>query len=49
MAQDKFRVETVEKYDDMIWNLHETNKQKGLEEYDPNIHYPMLLRMWKKE
>ena len=49
MASEKFKIETAEKYDEMIWNLHLANSEKGEEEYDPNIHYPMLMRMWKKE
>ena len=49
MVQSKFKVETAEKYDDHVWKLHEENLKKGKDEYDDNIHYPMLMKMWRKD
>ena len=48
LVKDRFTVETAENYNELIWGLHSENLKKGAEEYDPNIHYPMLLRMVKK-
>lgn len=42
-----FTIETVHKYNDIIWQKHVELKQMEL--YDEDIHYPILLKLTKME
>lgn len=49
LAGERFQVREVETYDEKVSALHKENVAKGLEVYDPNLHYPRMLQLLKGE
>jgi predicted nicotinamide N-methyase len=41
----RFQAEIVERYDEIVWQLHETYLGSEDGRYDPDIHYPILVRL----
>ncbi|XP_048858707.1 calmodulin-lysine N-methyltransferase [Brienomyrus brachyistius] len=46
LAEDAgFTVGRYEKYDELVWDLHQKMRSRGMETYEENIHYPLLLTL----
>jgi len=45
LAEPHFTVTCTENYDPLIWSLHQENLDKGIETYDPNLHYPLMMHL----
>ncbi|XP_052057960.1 calmodulin-lysine N-methyltransferase-like [Mytilus californianus] len=49
LAKSVFNVEVMENYDDTIWDLHCKLKTDANGLYDENIHYPLFMKLTKKQ
>ncbi|XP_064622792.1 calmodulin-lysine N-methyltransferase-like [Lineus longissimus] len=47
LASGLFKIEKVEQYDDVIWEKHLQLLKTSEDVYDPDIHYPVMLKMSK--
>ncbi|KAL4237431.1 hypothetical protein ACF0H5_002148 [Mactra antiquata] len=47
LCKSLFDVKVKENYDEDVWTIHSKMKEKGLEHYDENIHYPLFLELTK--
>jgi hypothetical protein len=43
-----FCVEVLERYDEIVWKIHQQNLMNG-KGYDTNTHYPLILKIYWKE
>ena len=48
LASDKFTTQLSHCYHSHVTSLHKSLLLKGVENYDPNIHYPLLLHLRRK-
>ncbi|KAI0233807.1 Calmodulin-lysine N-methyltransferase [Lamellibrachia satsuma] len=48
-ARSRFRVCRTEQYDEDVWKYHQQNLSKASTEYDADLHYPILLQLFKGE
>ena len=42
VAEEYFKVEQIEEYDDTVWRMHQENTKKPIV-YSTDLHYPLLL------